>query len=182
MIISGAKSLVSNKHLITKMKFPISTIPTFTNLTALYSHFILVALIFMFYIIFKVPFTIYIVQLPIYMLLTFVFLNLWSFFVSSLIVFSKDLMHLIRSFMTALFWLSGVIFNVGNISIPAIKIFLSINPVTFLVNGYRNCFITQRWIFQDLKELGAFCIILIILGILGLYSYRKLRKEIPDVL
>lgn len=182
MLVTGAKSLTSNKHLITKMKFPLSIISTFTNITHFFTHLMLVGVIFVMYFIFKVPLTIYVLQLPIYILLTFIFLNLWSFFISTLVVFSKDLLHLIRSLITALFWLSGIIFNIDSIDIPLINAILDVNPITFLVNGYRNCFLNEVWFFEQPKQLAVFIVILIALSVLGLISYKKLRKEIPDVL
>lgn len=182
MLVKGGKALISNKHLITKMKFPLSIIATFTNITHFFTHLMLVGVIFIMYFIFKVPLTIYVLQLPIYIILTFTFLNLWSFFISILVVFSKDLLQLIKSLITALFWLSGIIFNINNIDIPLIKLILDINPITFLVTGYRNCFLNQVWFFEQPKQLLVFLIILVILALLGLQSFRKLRKEIPDVL
>ena len=43
MITGGASCIRGNKHLVTKMKFPISVIPTFTSLSKLTVHFILLA-------------------------------------------------------------------------------------------------------------------------------------------
>ena len=57
-----------------------------------------------------------------------------------------------------------------------------INPVTFLSNGFRNCFINQVWIFEQPKRLLYFGIVTILLLLLTIWAYKKLRKEIPDVL
>ena len=57
-----------------------------------------------------------------------------------------------------------------------------VNPVTYLIGGFRNCFINKIWFWQQPKRLLYFVIVTIILLILALWEYRKVRKEIPDVL
>ena len=116
------------------------------------------------------------------MLLSFVFFTTFSLFASLLASMSKDFSNLVRSLVTAVFWLSGIIFNINSIDIPWLKSLFMINPVTFLVEGYRNCFINQVWIWEQPKRLLYFLIILAILVVLALWTYRRLRKEIPDVL
>ena len=95
---------------------------------------------------------------------------------------SKDYANLVKSFVTAVFWLSGIIFNINTVSEPWLKSLLMLNAVAFLVEGYRNCFINHIWFWEQPKRLMYFGIITLILLILGLWAYRRLRKEIPDVL
>ena len=57
-----------------------------------------------------------------------------------------------------------------------------INPITYLVNGYRNCFINKVWFWEQPRRLLYFVVICAVMLVLGLIIYRKLRKEIPDVL
>ena len=86
------------------------------------------------------------------------------------------------SFITAVFWLSGIMWNPETIANKTFKKFLMINPVTYLVNGYRNCFINKIWFWEQPRRLLYFVVICAVMLVLGLIIYRKLRKEIPDVL
>jgi len=95
---------------------------------------------------------------------------------------SKDFSNLIKSFITAIFWLSGILWNINGINIGWLKNILILNPVTFIVEGYRNCLINKIWFWEEPNNLFYFVIILIILLALSLWTYKKLRKEIPDVL
>ena len=63
-----------------------------------------------------------------------------------------------------------------------VKKLLNLNPVTFLVNGFRNCFINKVWFWEQPKRLIYFLIITIVLLVLAIATYKKLRKDIPDVL
>ena len=95
---------------------------------------------------------------------------------------SKDFLNLVKSLVTALFWLSGVLWDVNTISIPWLQKFLMLNPVTLIVNGYRDCLIYKVGFWEHPKRLIYFAIELVIMLVLALWSYRKLRKEVPDVL
>ena len=182
MLTQGTDSIRKYSYLVTKMRFPVSTIPTFVSISKLLVHFILLAITIVIFIAMGYPPNIYIIQLPFYILLTFVFFTVFSLFSSLLSSMSKDFSNLVKSFITAIFWLSGILWNVNTIDIGWIKTLLMLNPVTYLVEGYRNCFIHQVWFFEEPQKLLYFGVVLLILVIAALWTYRKLRKEIPDVL
>ena len=104
------------KHLITKMKFPVSTIPTFVGMSKFVIHLLLFAIVIVIYFLFGEPFTLYYLQLPIYMLLMFLFCVGWTLFGSVLAAISQDFANLVKSFTTALFWLSGIMWPVNKIT------------------------------------------------------------------
>lgn len=183
MITGGTESIRKYSYLVTKMKFPISTIPTFFSISKFMVHLVLLAIMIIIFIAMGYPPDIYLLQLPIYMLLSFVFFTTFSLFASLLACMSKDFANLVKSLVTAVFWLSGIIWNIDTMKdIPWLKTLLKINPVTYLVEGYRNCFIHKTWIWESPKTLIAFLVILLVLTIAAIWVYRRLRKEIPDVL
>jgi len=182
MLTKGTDSIRKYSYLVTKMKFPISTIPTFVGVSKLMIHLLLlVATLIIFIFMGYVP-DIYILQLPIYIMLNFIFFTIFSLLSSLLSSMSKDFSNLIKSFITAIFWLSGILWNINGINIGWLKNILILNPVTFIVEGYRNCLINKIWFWEEPNNLFYFVIILIILLALSLWTYKKLRKEIPDVL
>ena len=183
MLTGGTECIRKYSYLVTKMKFPISTIPTFFSISKFMVHLALLAIMIIIFIAMGYPPDIYILQLPIYMLLSFLFFTVFSLFSSLLACMSKDFSNLVKSLVTAVFWLSGIIWNINTLKdIPWLKVLLKINPVTYLVEGYRNCFIHKTWIWESPKTLIAFLVILLVLTIVAIWVYRRLRKEIPDVL
>lgn len=182
MITGGTDCIRKYSYLVTKMKFPVATIPTFINISKFSIHLMLIAIVIILFMIFGYMPDVYLLQLPVYMLLAFVFLNCWGLFSSLLGVISKDYSNLVKSFITALFWLSGIMWNPETVNNEIIRKILNLNPVTFLVNGFRNCFINKIWIWEQPQRLMYFSIITVILLILAIVVYKKLRKDIPDVL
>lgn len=182
MITAGTDAIRRYSYLVTKMKFPVSTISTFVNISKFIVHFILMYIVIILFRIFGYPIDIYYLQIPFYMLLTFIFFEIWGLLSAPLGAISKDYSNLIKAFITAVFWLSGIMWNPETVKSATLKKLLRINPVTYLVNGFRNCFIDKIWFWEQPKRLLYFSIICVIMLIIGIIIYKKLRKEIPDVL
>lgn len=183
-IITGGTTCIRRySYLVTKMKYPITTIPTFTGLSHLYVHVILVIVVIAIFWIMGYPPTIYLIQLPVYTLLMFLFFNAWSLFSGMISAISKDFANLVKSLNIGVFWLSGILWNIDNVADnKALNAIMMLNPVTFICYGYRNCFVDATWFFEQPKRLLYFLGWYALLGFLSLWAYKKLRKEIPDVL
>ncbi len=182
MLTSGTDTIRKYSYLVTKMKFPVSTIPTFVSISKFIVHLLLVVIVILIFIFMGYPPDIYIIQLPFYMLCMFIFFTIWSLFSSLLASMSKDFGNLVKSMVTAVFWLSGILWNPETITIPWLKKLLMLNPVTFITTGFRNCFINHVWFFEQPKRLLYFVIITAIMLVIAIWTYKRLRKEIPDVL
>ena len=182
MLTSGSDTIRKYSYLVTKMKFPVSTIPTFVSISKFIVNIALVIIMIIIFCVAGHTPTIYILQLPFYMLLMYIFFTIWSLFASLLSSMSKDFGNLVKSMVTAVFWLSGILWNPDTIQIGWVKKLLMLNPVTFLTTGFRNCFINHTWFWEQPKRLMYFIIITVIMFVLAIWTYRKLRKEIPDVL
>ena len=183
MLIQGANALRQYNYLVTKMRFPIATIPTFVGISKLYVHIFLVGVTVILFLIFGYKPDVYLLQLPIYMICMYLFFVAWSQFASMLTCMSKDFYNLVGAASQALFWLSGILYDVKEMNLPpAIRNFMLINPITFIANGYRNIFIYKVWIWEEPRLFLYFVIVLTVMASLALWVYRKLYKEIPDVI
>ena len=84
-------------------------------------------------------------------------------FAAPIAAISTDFSNLVKSFVTAVFWLSGVLFQVDTMHKGLAHKLLMLNPVTFLCNGYRNCFIYHTWFFDQPKRLLYFAVWLVVI-------------------
>ena len=182
MLTQGTATLKKYSYLVTKIKFPVSTISTFVSLSKLYVSAALTAIVIVIFVLAGYPIDVYYLQLPLYMFLMFAFFTVWSIFASPLSAISKDFANVVSSFVTALFWMSGIMWDVNSIEDPVLSRLLLFNPVTFIAVGYRNVFIDKRWFFEDTFALVAFLITLVGMAALSLYTYHRLRRDIADVL
>ncbi len=182
MLYQGTDCFRKYSYLITKMKFPVSTISTFVSISKMIINIILLFITILIFIAFGFMPNIYYLQIPIFILLSFIFFTGWSLFAANIAAMSKDFSNLVKSFISAIFWLSGILWNAEEVKILWLKKLLRLNPVTYIVNGFRNCFINQIWIWEQPKRFMYFAIATTIMWALAIWSYKKFRKEIPDVL
>ena len=185
-IIQGSKCLRTNRQFITKVKFPVSTILTYTALSRFFVQIFLVVILYGYIIFYRVsggndPFSWYDLQIFFYCPLLFYFFLALSWSTAPMSAFSKDFESLIVSVMSGIFWLSGIMYDSYGFS-GGLKWAMLANPINFFANGYRNCFLYNRgfWVYKT--ELVIFFAELIGVTLLGIYNYNRLRKTLPDVL
>jgi teichoic acid transport system permease protein len=181
MLTQGTEAIRGYRHLVTKMNFPVSTIATFVSLSKLFVSVCMIAITILLYVIMGYSLDIYIAQLPFYILMMFLFFTGWSLFSAPLAAISRDYANLVKSFTTGIFWLSAIIWDPANVSNRFFRWFLKLNPITYVVQGFRDTFIYKQWFFEK-EETIYFGIVLVIMWILGSVIYKRLRKDIPDVL
>ncbi len=182
MLNSGSNSIRKYRYLVTKIKFPVSTIPTFVSMANLAVNTgLIIVMIFIFWAFGYAP-TVYYLQIPFYILLMFLFWTAWGLFSGIMSAMSSDFLNLVRSLTQALFWLSGILYDARTIDQVWIRKILLVNPVTLLINGFRNVFISHQWFWEQPGEIRNFLIAYIVMCLLAVWAYKKLRKELPDVL
>ena len=179
---NGASSLRRYTYLITKIKYPISTIPTFVNLSFFMVHLMLVGVMFIFYMAFGFMPTIYWLQLPVYMLMAFVFFNFWALFAGLISAISRDFLNFVKSIVIGFLWLSGIFYDVNSIPNELLRNIMLLNPITVIVNGFRNSMVYETWFWEAPTELRNYAIVTVVMAALALWAYKNLRKDIPDVL
>lgn len=183
MLTQGANALRKYRYLVTKMRFPVSTIPTFISLSKLAIHVGIMVIVAMIFVLTGHMPTIYWIQLPVYMFLMFMFWTAWGLFASMLGAMSKDFINLIKAVSTAIFWLSGIMWDINTLTdYPTLQKILYFNPATYLATGYRNCFIYHKWFWEEPLQLAIFGLLFLIMLAMAMWSYKKLIREIPDVL
>ena len=182
IITGGAGCIRKYSHLVTKMRFPVSVIPTYYSLSHLYVHIALIVITIIMFMCFGYMPDRYYLQIPVYMMFMFFVADAWSLFTGLLSAISKDFQNLVKSLSTMIFWLSGVLYDVNEIPSHNIRVILKLNPVTYIATGYRNAFIYKRWFFETPKELLGFLLVLCMFIVFGLLAFKRLRKEVADVL
>lgn len=179
-LTQSVKCLRKNVKYITKMRFPISTIMTFTNLSFLFIHFILLVLMLFVLIMKGYGFSIYNLQIFYYSPLMFLYFIGISWITSILNVYFKDIQNIISTFINGLFWISGVVWNIDNINILWLKKILLYNPVNYFITGYRETFLYHHWFWENQEILVIFWIQFIAVIIVGSYIYTKNKRQIAD--
>ncbi len=182
----GSKCIRDNRQFVNKISFPVSTIPTYTTLSKFYVHIFLFVLAYIYLLFAGYMPSVYQIQIIGYSGLMFMFFLALTWSLAPMCAFSKDLESFITTIMSGLFWLSGVCFDSYHINNDIIRKILLFNPMTYFSNGYRKALIYNQWFYQgyyhpDYENL-IFIIEFVVIILLGVFNYNRLRKRLPDVL
>ena len=180
-IICGAMSIRQYRHFVTKMKFPVSTIPTFVLLSKLYIQIMLLVAVIIIFIIQGYYPDIYYLQFMYYIPTMYIFFLTLSWTLSSLSVISRDFENLVKAAIQAVLWLTPILWNINNVKMPILKFILKLNPVNYFIEGYRNIFLYKQWFFETKYSIYIWIVILIT-ALIGSHVYKKLYKDFTDVL
>ncbi len=181
-IVQGAAAIRLNRQFVTKVSFPVSTVMTYTQTARLYVHLLLSVLMYAYITLAEgIAPSIYNLQFFFYMPMMYLFFLVMSWSTAPMSAFSLDFQNMIVSIMSGVFWLSGIVYNTYDLPDVLRRIML-FNPINFFVNGYRNAFLYHRWFWEYPNELYIFLIEFLILIVLGIFNYNRLRKKLPDVL
>lgn len=179
---NGTNSFKRYKFLITKMKFPVSVIPTITTLSNMFIHMGLLAIVIAYLAIFEDTFSMTWLQLPIYTVILIIFSAAWSLFASPLSAISGDFHQLIKSIKRIMFWLSGVIWNVREIDIEWVRNLMLMNPITGFIEGYRDSLLYHTWFWEEPERFIGLVLVTLLMMALAAIVFKRTRKEVVDVL
>ena len=185
MLNTGSDVYHRYAYLVNKVKFPLSGISTIYTLSSFIIHLALVCVLVIVYVASGMPADIYLIQIPIAMVLMFVFWDLFSILTSQLSGISKDFAQLMKALVQPLFWLSGVIYHIESLyglGFGWAADIMKFNPVTFFATAFRDATCYKVWLWEDPAFFGAFVIVFVATALVALLVYRRFSEEVPDVL
>lgn len=181
MVNSSATSVVGNSHLIKKTQFPPQILPVIKLLSALITHMVFVFILVVLLVIQGVPLSIYNLQF-LYYLLCFASLALGiSWLVASLNVFIRDVGQMVALALQVGFWGTPIFWDINMFS-AEIQKWLKLNPFYYVVQGYRDSFITGTGFWQHGSYGLYFWTITVLVFFGGAFVFKRLRPQFSDVL
>ncbi|KPU43680.1 teichoic acid translocation permease protein TagG [Oxobacter pfennigii] len=167
--------------LVKKVMFKTSVLPIVKIISSLFVHIILVfflLLIYSFYGYF--PKLIYL-QIIYYSICVIALSLSLAFITASLAPFFKDILNIIGILIQFGMWLTPIMWDFKMLP-EKLRILFSINPMYYVVQGYRDTLIYNIPFWHHPYETICFWIITCLLFILGAILYKKLKLHFADVL
>lgn len=168
-------------YLVKKVVFDIRILPTSKLMANLYTHvfFIFIAIIlsalYGFY-----P-TIKLIQIFYYVFCLIMFLTGLTWITASIQPFFADLSQIINVFMQILMWGTPILWSMG--IFPArFDTMFKLNPLFYIVQGYRDSFLNGPWFWQYDTMSLYFWVFTLLLLIIGSKVYNRLSPHFSDVL
>lgn len=182
MLGAGIDVMHRYPYLVNKIKFPLSGISTIFTSATMIVQLMLMVVLFAIYFACGMQLDVYLLQVPVLLILLFLFWDVVSILFSQLSAISKDVANLMHAMSTPFFWLSGVIFDVKSVPIDWIQVILCFNPITFFVTSFRGAFYDKTWFWEDPALCAGFAFVFVVTVILAAVIYKKFNEEVADVL
>lgn len=172
-------SIVANGNILKKVYFPREIIPFSVVSSNLINFLISCLILVVFLLAGGVGISWYILYFPLILLIQYILLIGISFVTSALTVYIRDLEHIISIGLMVLFYGTPIVYSMDMVP-SSLKMILSINPMTAIINAYRDILFYQ--VTPNIKALGTLAVISGFLLIIGLFIFRKLQKGFAEEL
>lgn len=180
-INNGTTALLEYSYLVKKVVFKISIIPIIKIIAATFTHMFFVAFMLILYVAMGYSVDIYLLQLPYYSLCMFMFVLAVSYSTCAIVIFFRDLLQIVNIALQVGMWVTPILWNIATVS-EVIQKILKINPVFYIVNGYRSAMFEKTWFWEDFYSTMYFWIVTFVFFGIGVLIFRRLKVHFADVL
>lgn len=178
---SGTNSLIEYQYLVKKIVFNINTLPIVKIISALFVHAAFVIFTIVIYWCYGYAPDLYTLQIIYYSFCMAVFTLSLVYFTSSAVIFFRDITQIIGVVLEVGIWITPIMWQLTVIP-DSLKWIFKLNPLYYIVSGYRDSLITKVWIWDNLYLTAYFWGITAVLFILGVRVFNKLKIHFADVL
>ncbi len=177
---NGTTALLEYNYLVKKVVFKISILPIIKVIAAIFIHLFFLGVLLVLCIAYGYYPTIYTTQLLYYSFCTFVFVLALSYSTCTIVVFFRDLQQIISIVLQIGMWATPIMWNIDKAG--AYQKLFKLNPMTYIVNGYRSAIFEEEWFFEHFYSTSYFWIVTVLLFVIGAILFKRLKVHFADVL
>lgn len=179
----GTRALLDYSYLVKKVVFKIDILPIVKIVSAVFVHLFFLAFAVLLYTLYGYYPDVYTLQVLYYSICLFVLVMGISYLTSAVVVFFRDLNQVINIVLQVGVWVTPIMWNIDTMNIsPVLKNLLKLNPLYYIVQGYRDAFIGKVAFFERWELTIYFWVVTIVFVVLGTHVFKKLRMHFADVL
>lgn len=176
----ATRSISANAFLLTKVDFWVSLIPLVQILSGLVLHAIVIGIAGIILIGNGVYPSLYWLQLPYYIFAAAMLLLGLSWITSSINLFFPDISNIITIVLRFFFYLTPIFWS-PDMFRPKYITILKINPIYYIVWGYRECLLFNTPFWEDWTYALYFWGVTAVTLILGVFVFLRLKPHFADV-
>lgn len=180
-LMNGVNTLTQYSFLVKNIKFNISILPAVKVVSGFFIHTFFIVVIFVLYLILGLPIQLQIIQLIYYYIATFIFTLAVTRIICTIQPFFKDMMIAIEIILMVGIWACPVLWNLEMIPEEYWLIF-KMNPVYYLVSGYRDSFMGGCWLWEHPVQAAGFWGVTILLDVLGRKFFKRMSPHFADMI
>ena len=178
---SGTNALREYDYLVKKVVFKISILPIIKIIAASFIHLFFILVLLIVAAAYGYYPTVYTVQILYYSACLFLLVLAMCYTTCAIVVFFKDLSQIINILLQIGMWATPILWDLNTVPESWQKI-LKLNPLVYIVNGYRSAVYGREWFFQDFFSTVYFWMFTILVFGLGTMVFKRLKVHFADVL
>ena len=178
----GTMSLIEYSYLVKKVVFKISILPVIKVIAATFSHLFFLGLAILLACIYGYYPSLYLLQVVYYAMCLFLLVLAMSYTTCAVVIFFRDLSQIIAICLQIGIWATPILWSLDAIHNPVVVTLLKLNPLVYIVNGYRESVYGRHWFFEDVSGTLYFWGITVALFLLGAAIFKKLKVHFADVI
>ena len=181
-LVNGSTNVVvAYSQLIKKTFFPASILPIVKALSCLFTHGVFLVVVIGLIIFQGMPFKLYWLQAIYYLGCMLVFALGLGWLLSALQVFARDISHIVGVLLQLGFWATPIFWDL-KIMPDNLQIFFKLNPMFYIVQGYRESFIYFEPFWHHPLQTLYFWVVALLMLAIGSLVFKRLRPQFSDVL
>jgi len=180
-INGSTATLVNNAHLVKKVLFPLSILPVVKLVGSFITHFVFLLVLVVLIICYGMPFSFFWFQALYYFLAMSVLAVGISWITSSINVFARDTGQIVNVALMFGFYCTPIFWDL-QIMPERLRFFFKLNPMLYIVQGYRDSFIYFVPFWHDWQLTLYFWCATFLIFLVGAVVFLRLRPHFADVL
>ena len=180
-LTSAMTALLEYNYLVKKVVFKISILPIIKIIAATFIHAFFVIVLLAIACFYGYYPSFYTLQVFYYSACMFVFVLAISYTTCSIGLFFRDLQQIVNIFLQVGMWATPVLWNINQFG-EKIQMLVKINPLVYIVEGYRSAVYGKQWFWEDFYSTVYFWIITIVLFGIGALIFKKLKIHFADIM
>lgn len=177
----GTSSIYKKINIITKIKFPISILPTTVIFKELFNHLIMIMVIIVFILFNGINLSLNSLGIIYYIFCAIAFSISLTMVTSVANMFTRDVGKAVSASMRLLMFITPILWTMENLPNWAVNI-MKCNPLFYIIDGYRNSLLFNKSIFLYSKMMLVFWIIVILLFSIGSLLMYKFKHKFIDLI
>ena len=179
----GTNTMIEYNYLVKKVVFNITILPLVKVISALFVHlfFIVVALVLC--ACFGYFPGIATIQIIYYSFCVFMFSLGLCYVTSAIVVFFRDLSQIIMIVLQVGIWMTPIMWDINILANhPTIIKIFKLNPIYYMVTGYRDALLTHQGFWVHWKWGIYFWVVTLLILWIGTRIFKRLKIHFADVL
>jgi teichoic acid transport system permease protein len=181
-LAGGTNSLIEYSYLVKKVVFDVDILPVLKVVSSLFVHVFFTAFIIVVCACYGYTPDLYTLQLIYYIpCMCFLVMGL-TYITSACTVFFRDMSQIVNIALTVGVWITPIMWNPESALSAVWQTVFRLNPLYYIVDGFRDALLAKVWFWDKPIWTIYFWIVSVMIYLLGIKMFNRLKVHFSDVL